>query len=350
MVSEMSIKSKLVENENIRYIVRFFKNLRNARVVYDSNRLYSNPQSVFIDHKGDKNTGRLVMPIIVDSAGWGFGAGLRYVLAGLWYADECGFTPVVEYTLNSLYAQEPGFMGTNNPFEYFFEPITLEDWKNSRAIVRTKGFTPEWEDDRVSTAQQCMEAEYGNTYNIPDEYTKRLGVIWKKYISLNKASSEQVYNTAVYNRIKEKKTVGVHVRGTDYNAGIKGHPVKVDETEHVKLVKKLLETEGYEQVFIASDESGAIEYFRSVFGERVFCYSDVLRSSDGEPVHFSKNKREAHHYLLGIEILKDMYALAACDGFVGGISQISNCVRILKSSAGEKYINMELIDHGINLR
>ena len=345
----MTIKSKLIKNEKIRYIVRFFKNLRNADVVYDSNRLYSNPQSVFIDHRGDKNIGKLVLPIIVDSAGWGFGAGLRYVLAGLWYADECGFTPVVEYSLNSLYAQEPGFMNTDNPFEYFFEPVTLDDWQHSRSIVKTKGVAQGWEDDRVSTAQQCMEASYGNAYCIPDDYTDVLGAIWKKYLRLNSTSYEQVCNTDVYKGIREKKTIGVHVRGTDYNAGIEGHPVKVDETEHVKLVDEMLKTEGYEQIFVASDESKVIEYFRDNFGDKVIFYDDILRSSDGNPVHFSKNERESHHYLLGIEILKDLYALAACDGFVGGISQISNCVRILKASAEETFSNIEIIDHGINL-
>ena len=343
-----NIKTKLIKNEKIRYCVRFCKNFGNSKVVNDSNRLYSNPDSVFIEHRGDKNIGKLVLPIIVDSAGWGFGAGLRYVLAGLWYADECGFTPVIEYSLNGLYAENPGFMGTDNPFEYFFIPVTLDDWRKSRSVVRTKGITEGWEDDRVSTAQQCMEAKYGNAYCIPEDYAEMLGVVWKKYIRLNKQSYDKVCNTDIYKSIRSRKTIGVHVRGTDYNIGLEGHPVKIDESEHEKIVSKLVDSGRYEQIFVASDENKTIEHFKNVFGDRVICYDDILRSTDGEPVHFSKNERVAHHYLLGIEVLKDLYALAACDGFVGGISQISNCVRIIKASEGETFRNIEIIDHGIN--
>ena len=86
-----SLKTKLIKNEKVRYITRFFKNMGKPDVVHDSNRLYVNPDSVFIEHRGDANIGKLIFPIFVDSDGWGFCAAMRYLLTGLWYADESGF-------------------------------------------------------------------------------------------------------------------------------------------------------------------------------------------------------------------------------------------------------------------
>ena len=342
-----NIKTKLIKNEKIRYLTRFFKNYAKADIVRDSNRLYSNPESIFVEHKGSANIGRLVFPIFVDSDGWGFCAAMRYVLAGLWYADEYGLSPVVEYSMKSLYAEEPGFMGTDNPFEYYFEPVTVPEWKKSRALVRTKGVTDGWPDDRTSTVFQCLEEQYGIKYGVPDEYAKMMGDVWKRHIKLNEHTEISVTGTDIY---REKKTLGIHVRGTDYNSGPDGHPVKIPETEHAKMAEMLLSQGGYQQIFVATDEKQVIDFFSKKFGEQVIFYDDIMRSEDGSPVHFSDSARKDHHYTLGLEILKDMYALAACDGFVGGVSQVSNCVRILKYSMEEKYSDIEIIDHGINGR
>ena len=57
-----------------------------------------------------------------------------------------------------------------------------------------------------------------------------------------------------------------------------------------------------------------------------------------------------HHYRLGYEVLRDMYALAACDGLVAGLSQVVNCARIVKESSGEEYDTLCIINNGINVK
>ena len=51
----------------------------------------------------------------------------------------------------------------------------------------------------------------------------------------------------------------------------------------------------------------------------------------------------------GYEVLRDMYALAFCDGLVAGLSQVVNCARIVKESSGEEYDTLCIINNGINI-
>ena len=43
-----------------------------------------------------------------------------------------------------------------------------------------------------------------------------------------------------------------------------------------------------------------------------------------------------------------MWTLAQCDGLVSGLSQVSSCARIVKESQGKQYIDLKIIDRGIN--
>ncbi len=345
----MSIVAKLSKNEKFRYFVRFFKNINKRAVVHDMNCLYDNPDSFFVDHCGDENMGKLILPLIADRKDDGFWALMRRVLAGLVYAEDNGMTPVAEFTLDVPYAQEPGFLGTNDPFEYYFMPLLPGDWRKSRAIVRTKGVSKGYSGDRLFVAYEKIEAKYGGEYGLSEEYTERLADMWKKYIFFNDRTEKQVKDTPIIKKILEKKTLGVHVRGTDYNRGVSGHPVAVSESEHILRAKKLLQDKGYEQVFLATDEQKTADAFRDEFGDSLIIYDDILRSTDGNPVHLTEKERPEHHYLLGIEILKDSYALSECAGLVCGISQVSNGVRIMKKACGEKYEDVEIIDRGLNL-
>ena len=76
-------------------------------------------------------------------------------------------------------------------------------------------------------------------------------------------------------------------------------------------------------------------------------YSDVMRSNDRKSVAFHASSRVNHKYKLGLEVIRDMYTLSKCDGFVAGISQVAVCARINKLSRKEKYQDLIIIDKGI---
>ena len=62
----------------------------------------------------------------------------------------------------------------------------------------------------------------------------------------------------------------------------------------------------------------------------------------------SRLNRKHHHYLLGLEVLRDMHALAACEGLLAGLSQVVSAARIHKKSIGGEYGDLMIMDKGIN--
>ena len=52
--------------------------------------------------------------------------------------------------------------------------------------------------------------------------------------------------------------------------------------------------------------------------------------------------------MLGVEVLRDMYSMAECDGLVAGLSQVSYAARIQKKSMGSEYEDLVILNKGIN--
>lgn len=105
----------------------------------------------------------------------------------------------------------------------------------------------------------------------------------------------------------------------------------------------------FQKIFLATDEKSAVERFEKEFPGKVFYFQDVYRGEGNTSIAFSQSDRPNHHYRLGYEVLRDMYALAFCDGLVAGLSQVVNCARIVKESSGEEYDTLCIINNGINI-
>lgn len=86
---------------------------------------------------------------------------------------------------------------------------------------------------------------------------------------------------------------------------------------------------------------------KKAFGSKLLFYSDVKRTSEQQSVAFSDSRRKNHHFRLGLEVLRDAYTLAMCDGLIAGVSQVSICSEIVKKSKGEKYTYKKICDKGV---
>ena len=144
------------------------------------------------------------------------------------------------------------------------------------------------------------------------------------------------------------RTLGVHVRGTDFRRNYKGHPVAVTTQEYLEAAVKMAEQYHFDRIFLATDDSNAVRIFQDTFGEKVSFYQDVVRSEGNETVMRSESDRPLHHYQLGLEVLRDAYTLAACNALLAGKSQVSFGARVLAGAAGNEYENVTILDKGIN--
>lgn len=299
------------------------------------------PELVTLERFDGNGDNLPIYHIYMEESHSGFFADHNRLLAYLYFADYYHLAPVVEYTDKYCYAEEKAVNGTTNPFEYYFEQpvgIGLEDMKGAGVAIRSRK-------ENVSLANSLSDKQEG--YTKSEKFLKKMGEISAKYIRL-RPEVETYIRDGIHLIFQEKRVLGVHVRGTDFRRNYNGHPIAVTTAEYLDEVKKIMEEKKYEAVFIATDDSSAILMFEDVFKDKLLYYKDVIRSEGNETVMKSENSRENHHYKLGLEVLRDMYTLAACDGLVAGLSQVSYAARIQKISYGKKYEDLRILDKGIN--
>lgn len=295
---------------------------------------------VALSVRGNQNSPVLYHIFIAPSYS-GFFANYNRVLAYLYFADQYNLTPVVEYSSETMYAEEHPVNGTQNPYEYYFmQPagVSLQELSESAVVLEGR-------------RENCWLVNELNdkavNYLHSDKYIQELGKIVKKYIRLNEGVQNYItqQTTALLNG---KRTLGVHVRGTDFKWNYNGHPVCVTCQEYLEKAQEMVKNRNYEQVFLATDDLDAVEKFREIFSEKLVFYQDVTRSNGNVTVMKSESDRENHHYLLGREVLRDMMTLAECDGLLAGLSQVSYAVRFQKESYNKKFDDMVILNKGVN--
>nr|MDE7325206.1 hypothetical protein [Lachnospiraceae bacterium] len=126
--------------------------------------------------------------------------------------------------------------------------------------------------------------------------------------------------------------------------------VHVVPGDFLEPIKKMIEKYEYEQIFLATDSLEAISLLKKEFGDKISFYQDVQRSDGNIGVQYSESSQENYHYLLGLEVLRDVYTLSACDSLIAGLSNVSCAARYIKVANGFEYREVVVIDHGLNLK
>lgn len=291
--------------------------------------------------RGKKGEERILYHIFVPASYAGFFANYGKVLAYLYFADQYNLTPVIEFSKQNMYAESHPVNGSENPFEYYFRQpcgISLKEMKSYGTILESRR-----ENSWLANELDDRSINYVRS----DQFIQEMGRIVQKYIRLNPSVEEQIFADKK-ELLNGKKTLGVHVRGTDFKQNYNGHPVCVKVQEYLEQAIELVEHNKYEQIFLATDDYSAVRLFTDTFGDRLKVYSDVIRSDGNITVMKSESERENHHYLLGMEVLRDMMTLADCDGLLAGLSQVSYAVRFQKISYGKQFEDLKILNKGIN--
>lgn len=301
---------------------------------------YGRPTSITFERKGDHCYGNIIYFIGMrdlngNEESMGFFALFNCVLNRLYYADRLGFLPYVEYPDTVLYYDRS--CGSNVWEYYFIQVSTLqrEDVADAYNLVISQ----------EKDSQFNLKGQPG--YLLGEDGIINLSFILKKYVHLNDRMKSYLYNSMKQFGVDEGK-LGVHIRGTDFHDVNKNHPKAITIEQYIEKVREIFSGGKYTYIFLATDEDSVIQKMKEEFGtEIIFYYKDTLRSKDGLPIHKSCNNRENHKYLLGCEILRDVYTLAKCNGLVAGMSQVSLAVRILKRSWDEERCDISILDNGI---
>ena len=294
-------------------------------------------------HYGPINFDKIVYYIEEDNKSLGFFAMYRSWLEYLYFADVCGYIPVIFAGRHFAYREEKKINGTNNPFEYYYmQPatISLKEAKISAKVIKSDIIHRKMV-EQVLTGKTC-------SYKYSKKYLYMMGQIVKKYLKYNDKTKKYLDDSFEALKIGTEKVLGVHIRGTDFRAQYDNHPVYLEEKDCFKEIDKLIENGSYKKIFLATDDTRILKSFEKKYGEKLCYFKDVERGSTNRSVAFCKNNRAQHKYLLGLEVIRDMYTLSQCDSLVAGISQVPICAQINKISRGEKYEKVKVIDKGIN--
>jgi hypothetical protein len=284
---------------------------------------------------GAKNPDTMIEVITIQVRTYGFFACLKAAMEYLIYADRFGLSPVIHFK-DTCYNEEYPIHGTDNAFEYYFQQpcaITLKEASISRHVFYATLRTPPF----VSM----------DGYALTQEQLTTLAALYRKYIRLNRFT-KQYMDEQILSLFKGKKTLGVHYRGTDFGFQLKNHPVSVSVEDSLHKARQVFEAYGFERIFLATDDVRALSEFQTEFGAALLYYPDVLRSEGILGVHVTEVTRKDHHYLLGLEVLRDMLTLCSCEGLISGLSQVSYAAQIAKLSEGKEYLPLCIISNGIN--
>ena len=333
--------------KQLKFALYCYKKGQDSRFVRTVKQLTDKNNLIYVESYGNKQNSDTVFFIDMEESHSGFFAEHNRLLAMLYFADKYDMKPVVKYHKGYCYAEKKPVNGTMNPFEYYFEQpagISLEELKSYKRVFRSR------KENSYEVNKLCDDP---NGYTRSEEYLNEMARITAKYIRLNsivedKMSKEISELLGINRNSQNNKILAVHVRGTDFKQNFNGHPVNVGIDEYLETTIHTFEKGGYDKVFLATDDTLALEKYRKQFGDKVVFYEDVVRSDGNDTVMHSQMSRENHHYLLGYEVLRDMYTLAACDGLIAGLSQVSYAARIQKKSTGKDYSDLIILNKGIN--
>lgn len=325
----------------LKFAAYCYKKGQDGRFARTVRQLSCNNNLVYVESYGNKPISDSIFFIDMEESHSGFFAEHNRLLALLYFADKYDMRPVVKYHAGYCYAEKHPVNGTENPFEYYFEQpagISLEELESCKRVFRSR---------KENSYEVNKLSDDANGYTRSERYLDEMARITAKYIRLNSIVKEKM-DKEIEALMGDGKVLAAHVRGTDFKQNFNGHPVSIGAGEYLEATIRTFEKGAYDKVFLATDDSGALEKYREQFGDKAVFYRDVVRSDGSDTVMHSDMPRENHHYLLGYEVLRDMYTLAACDGLVAGLSQVSYAARIQKKSTGKEYSDLVILDKGIN--
>ncbi len=235
----------------------------------------------------------------------GFFASFFSTIHNVQACTDNNLIPVVLWDSQCLYYQPEGYNNSLNAWEYYFEPVSHLNYQSGDPV------------SRVHLLPAKNNSIY-HVFNVADYSTqggparKAMNDLITKHVKLKPQINDKV-NEFYTKKMEGKKTIGIHLRGTDKHK-------EVRPTPPMEILTKANEYKDY-QYFVATDEQALLELAKKVLNGPVIYY-DSLRSADNKPIHFgSINKAKA-----GEDVLIEALLLAKCDQFIHTHSNVSIAV------------------------
>lgn len=262
-----------------------------------------------------------------------------YVLDHIAYARDKGYIPVLcMQRYDCLYKEKYKINGTYNPWEYYFKPITEVTLKNL-----FKAGTVTWGKVEFLHYKGIYYYAQKNKNILPEKQRiTELHEIVEQYIQFQPALQQELKEHYYKMKSKYQKVMGIHVRGTDMYVAGKQHNKPSSKFMDFQELQNIVNKNNIDGIFLCTDDSEVVKKFQKFFGDKIYV-TDSVRQVNGrlEGIHFDKalgKGRKEHKYLLGKEVITDMYLLSKCNVLVCGPSNVAFAAMIFNNNSYEDII------------
>ena len=134
-------------------------------------------------------------------------------------------------------------------------------------------------------------------------------------------------------------SLGVHIRGTDMNC-TQGHNKPAELSCIIEKIRRTLKKTGLENIFLCTDEESIKKEIEKIFEGKVKSLEAYRSKGGNEGIHLEScgGQRENHHYLLGLEVLRDAYLLGKCRSLVCGKSNVAYSAIVFNNNEYKKIV------------
>jgi hypothetical protein len=255
----------------------------------------------------------------------GFFSIITGIIGHIKIAEKLGMIPIIDLdNFPCIYQEKEKIFGTNNVFEYYFEPTSnkklIDIYKSKQFFLSGGGYPPD-HTMSISTNLELID-------------------IWRTYFKLNIQSQEKL-DVRRTNLLINERTLGVHFRGQEMRR-FRSHPFPMKLRQAIALAQKELATGNFDKIFFVSEGENYLNKFEKSFPGLVVS-SDSFRSRYINSYKIYPRKR--HFYHLGVEILTDTILLSECGGIISASSNVSEMAIFLNQG---KYGTNIQIRNGTN--
>lgn len=247
----------------------------------------------------------ILKTVTIKSRGPGFFADLFLTLNGLRFAEKNNLKCHVYWGPKSLYYDPENKI--ENVWLYYFKDAEINfSSKNHLGLKLTY---------RPTTTHYFKTYKGLNT-------RKSVNRMLSKSCVLKDSISHSLENFWI-EKTGNKRTLGLHIRGTDVVKGFRNR-FHVHAEDFIEEAQKHIKEDPKIKIFLATDSKEVLNYCISKLGDRLF-YNDCLRSEDNTSVHGDLDAGiEGSNYKKGLDVVLDATMLAKCYHIIKTFSRVSS--------------------------
>jgi hypothetical protein len=276
---------------------------------------------------GDANPETIFYVIRRRPPGWGYFSNLFHVAQGLLYAEEKGYTPIVDMEnywvaeLNSL----KKINGTYNSWCYFFQQVsnyTLEEVYSSKNVILSDGVDILGRDHWLTMRK--------NQFILDREKLITIKKLFSSYLFVNAPTLEFIENEKKIRKWEPSSTLGIFIRGTNYYGSTTFLPESIPNFNFfIREIKNILfKNKNIDKIFICTEDYRGFLALKKEFEDYEIIPSVRFRT-DLSLDQWIKSQELTHDVgiLMGFDktlrYLTEVLLLSECEYFIGTPSNAS---------------------------